>query len=180
MKRGNTTSCSKEEGNNGRTEIAAEANCVSDVVPSEIMEIILKEVTGGSIPVCLHVCKLWHQLLKPSLQPTEEMSRPTICLLKRHAFCRKVARRGWLRVLQWACNEMNCFHHEDRWVCANAAKGGHLHVLMWAREQGYNWRHALMQQPAATWQCYNGQGRMVVSGTKGYVNKQPGCKIWMC
>ncbi len=50
--------------------------------------------------------------------------------------CAHAARGGHLEVLQWA-RENGCPWNER--TCANAASGGHLHVLQWARNNGCPW-----------------------------------------
>jgi hypothetical protein len=49
------------------------------------------------------------------------------------------ARGGHLRVLEWA-RENECPWYEG--TCAYAAKGGHLEILKWARENGCPWNAA--------------------------------------
>lgn len=50
--------------------------------------------------------------------------------------CSDAARGGHLGVLQWA-RKNGCPWNE--WTCSNAAKGGHLEVLRWARQNGCPW-----------------------------------------
>jgi len=48
----------------------------------------------------------------------------------------EAAKGGHLEVLKWA-RENGC--PWDEWTCAYAAEGGHLEVLKWARENGCPW-----------------------------------------
>jgi len=50
--------------------------------------------------------------------------------------CANAAEGGHLEVLKWA-RENGC--PWDERTCANAAEGGHLEVLKWARENGCPW-----------------------------------------
>ena len=50
--------------------------------------------------------------------------------------CINAAEGGYLEVLQWA-REHGCAWHED--VCTFAAVGGHLQVQKWAAEHGCRW-----------------------------------------
>ena len=50
--------------------------------------------------------------------------------------CANAAKGGHLDVLKWA-RENHCPWNED--TCANAAKGGHLDILEWARGKGCPW-----------------------------------------
>ena len=50
--------------------------------------------------------------------------------------CRKAALNGHLHVLIWV-RENGC--NWDSYTCSNASLNGHLHVLIWARENGCDW-----------------------------------------
>ena len=50
--------------------------------------------------------------------------------------CHNAAKGGHLEVLQWA-RQNGCPWNE--WTCSYAAEGGHLEVLQWARENGCPW-----------------------------------------
>ena len=50
--------------------------------------------------------------------------------------CSEAAGGGFLEILIWA-RENGCEWDED--TCAKAAEGGHLEVLKWARENGCDW-----------------------------------------
>ncbi len=64
-------------------------------------------------------------------------------------FVYEAAGGGHLEVLQWARSQ-GC--PWDEWVCAYAAEGGHLEVLKWARSHGCPWDewHALHWGSLAT------------------------------
>ena len=53
-----------------------------------------------------------------------------------YSTCENAAKGGHLEVLKWA-RENDCPWNE--WTCENAAKGGHLEILKWARENGCPW-----------------------------------------
>ena len=57
-------------------------------------------------------------------------------LSRKKVLCEDAARGGHLDVLKWA-RENDCPWDEE--TCANAAGGGHLDVLKWARENGCPW-----------------------------------------
>ena len=57
-------------------------------------------------------------------------------LSRKKDLCEDAARGGHLDVLKWA-RENDC--PWDKWTCAFAAEGGHLEILKWARENGCPW-----------------------------------------
>ena len=59
--------------------------------------------------------------------------------------CAEAAKGGHLGVLQWA-RANGC--PWDVWTCAYAAKGGHLDVLQWARANGCPWDESTCSEAA--------------------------------
>jgi hypothetical protein len=57
-------------------------------------------------------------------------------LCNNRLLCAYAARGGHLEVLKWS-RENGC--PWDKWTCEYAAKGGHFEVLKWARENGCPW-----------------------------------------
>ena len=57
-------------------------------------------------------------------------------LSRKKDLCEDAARGGHLEVLKWA-RANDC--PWDEWTCAEAAENGHLEVLQWARENGCPW-----------------------------------------
>jgi hypothetical protein len=66
--------------------------------------------------------------------------------------CAYAAKGGHLEVLKWV--RENDFWWSE-WTCACAAEGGHLEVLKWARENDCPWDEdrAITRRRAATWRC---------------------------
>src|SRR5262245_405338 len=97
-------------------------------LPHEIVEWILTFVDDESVPSCRFVCSLWNDSLR---------NRRVLCgvseLFKRLAFV------GRLSVMEWASQHCSPLPLHNPLICAEAAKGGHLHVLKWLRENGCPW-----------------------------------------
>ena len=79
--------------------------------------------------------------------------------------CADAAGGGHLEVLQWARANGAPW---DEWTCAYAARGGHLEVLQWARANGCPWDERTCAEPrvAATWRCCSGRARTALRGTR--------------
>ena len=90
------------------------------------------------------VCRKWRDYLTFKGTDRREIVR-TISLLKYSILslsfdfewgCEYAARGGHLKVLKWA-RDNGC--PWDEWTCNNAAWGGHLKVLKWLIEKGCPW-----------------------------------------
>ena len=78
---------------------------------------------------------------------------------------RDAAEGGHLEVLQWA-RANGC--SVDEWTCTDAAEGGHLEVLQWARANGCSVGRETCTLPrkAATWRCSSGRARTAARGIR--------------
>lgn len=134
-----------------------------DILPPELIEIILSDVDDVYLPVCIHVCKLWHRLICNN-DKEDPLS------IKKDKFCSALARLGHLELLSWARNQAGCIDVTSKIIlhaaagghlplvkyflaksaephtfkkgngfCAQAAAGGHLHVLKYLRDLGFDW-----------------------------------------
>jgi hypothetical protein len=92
--------------------------------------------TTVTLPACRAVCSRWNHALSTPYREVRDVSAlpPLIAAASPTSYAKKVARKGWLPVLQWALAN-GC--PWDHWTCAVAA--GHLEVLPWLRANGCPW-----------------------------------------
>ena len=83
------------------------------------------------------------------------------------------AEGGHLAVLRWA-RQHDCPWNEG--TCSGAAGGGQLAILRWAREHNCRWgEQTLVPLHTGTWSC-GGRGRMDVRGTQDFVRGSQMCR----
>ena len=66
--------------------------------------------------------------------------------LNKAVVCKNAAEGGHLETLQWA-RENDC--PWDEWTCVHAAEGGHFEILKWARANGCPWDRWTCERAAA-------------------------------
>jgi hypothetical protein len=103
-----------------------ESKYLFEYIPTEISDTIMSYVGDIEFVVMSHVCQVWKIIIKSF----------RVCFTKKREFIYRVARLGYLNIIQWA-RENGCGW--DSLTCSGAAQGGHLEVLKWARENGCEW-----------------------------------------
>jgi hypothetical protein len=53
------------------------------------------------------------------------------------AVCRAATKGGHLEAFRWVMGQEGC--RWDEGICASVAEEGHMHILKWARDNGYGW-----------------------------------------
>jgi len=105
---------------------------INALLPVEILLPILQDVVANDSSkimrlVCMHVCKLWKDLVTPELKWSLSGDF--------HQVCVKIVEQGWPSVAKWAIEKG--FPHEGR-VWGAIAKAGYLDLLKWGKETR-NW-----------------------------------------
>jgi len=116
--------------------VGYEGKNIEELLPPELLELILRHVDRLSWVSCEWVCRRWKAILDTLLWTKEEHSQRQLHTQPACQYICEVASRGWLSVLQWA-RANGC--PWDEMTCASAAEGGHLDVLQWARANGCPW-----------------------------------------
>jgi len=114
-------------------------------LPTEIAKIILHVAFDASsfplttknrnldrvtLIIARFVCHQWKDLLSPF---SPSCGSP---LLSSCHFVAEIAGRGWMSGLQWARKQGSPW---NELACAQGARGGHLDIVKWLREQGCHW-----------------------------------------
>lgn len=116
-----------------------EKRCIHDILPPEVMQLILHEADRISNNVmgvvCAFVCRLWRDLLFLKGRKGSRNIRSYNNKTRKFSFffMAEVARCGWMSILQWA-RENGCPWDVSTTIAASAA--GRVDVLQWAVRHG--------------------------------------------
>ena len=133
----------KKEGKRGCVETArevatAEAEKVLEPAQGTRQTRVTWLCLGEEWGVVRDVRMMIYKLLTPLERVTVERAHGVSEAFERHktTLCRLAAKRGHLKVLQWA-RANGC--HWDAYTCSLQQERGHLAVLQWARGNGCSW-----------------------------------------
>ncbi len=109
-------------------------------LPAEMLHAVLCRVDDLDLPACLFVCQGWAQTI------AGRAAHPARALLPRGVLSQRLATEGQLGALKWARLALRI--RWDERTCSNAARGGHLEPLQWARANGCLWDARTCSQAA--------------------------------
>lgn len=111
---------------------------LNEVLPIELLHIILcQDIEDESVPVCIQVCQLWREIINsPTRQQQERRKVPT-----KRQYVEAVAALGYVSVIQWAIEMMNC---PKQRLANGAARGGQVETLQVCSRQHRNYLYLFL------------------------------------
>lgn len=125
-------------------------------LPKDMLGLVFSYFDDADFSVGRFVCKRWNSAIG-RLDIKQEITLfmgdfdlflwalKNKCPLGEYASS-EAAKKGNLRILEWL--ESKGHIQKDTWLCAEAALGGHIHVIAWARKRGYPWDKMACQNAA--------------------------------